>query len=235
MTNYAQGLRPGVIGAGLAGFVLLVLLTLSTVPAGATAVPGSLPSSVSAVVSAAACTATDLNGGFESGAECWTLSGINDGIARIETLGSCFGSNNTKGITFPGGTKALNIRSSLLAPPPPGSSLGVATSVVITFGRSVDFKALSENDDIDAIATPVNLRVRIVPTSGSPVVAAVQSNVLTTSPGTSADGCTTSVGDPRSGMVPSAHIPLTPVRWPGKQAASSSASTAISPARASSP
>lgn len=152
----------------------------------------------------------DLNGGFERGpqglADCWTLSSILDGISRVEDEGSCFGANNTKGITFVDSRiqnkRALNVRSS--APAPEGS-IGIATSDPFTFGTAIHFKALSENDDAIPAPGPVYFEWRLLNAAGDTVLASddVTTNILTTSPGTSNDGCL--VGDVRDGAF-SSHV-----------------------------
>ena len=69
-------------------------------------------------------------------------------IARVETEGSCFGANNTIGITF-NGSRALNVRSS---PSAPLDSTGSATPSPFTMGTALSFRALVEYDD--AIPAP---------------------------------------------------------------------------------
>ena len=134
------------------------------------------------------------NGSFEAGDSGWTLTGLVDGIARIETAGACFGANNTQGITFHG-ARALNVRSS---PGAPVASTGIATSSSFTLGSALHFRALVENDDAMPLTNPVNFEVRILAVDGSILAtSSLQPSILTTSPGTSDDGCL--VGDLRDG------------------------------------
>lgn len=148
----------------------------------------------------------DLNGGFERGvaglADCWTLTSILDGISRVEVEGSCFGANNTKGITLPE-RRSLNVRSS--APAPLGS-VGIATSDPFTFGSGIKFKALSENDDAIPAGDPVLSWWRLLSEDGTVELATgvFVANILTTSPGTTNDGCL--VGDLRDGAFSSHSI-----------------------------
>lgn len=127
-----------------------------------------------------------LNRDFEISGEGWTLVGLLDGIARVEIEGSCFGANNTTGITF-NGNRALNIRSS---PSAPHGSIGIATSHVFTLGKALGFRALVENDDAVPSLDPVSLEVRVLDAGGGLLAThPVKPNILTTSPGTSTDGC----------------------------------------------
>ena len=140
-----------------------------------------------------------INGDFEAGSSGWTLTGSIDfagdiGIARIETEGDCFGANNTMGIAF-NGLHALNVRSS---PRAPLDSVGIATSAPFTLGQAVSFRALAENDDAVPSADPVSFEVRILDGSGGILAThTVRPNILTTSPGTTNDGCL--VGEWRDG------------------------------------
>ena len=135
-----------------------------------------------------------VNGDFEAGATGWTLSGLTDGIARVETQGSCFGANNTLGVTF-AGDRALNVRSSASAP---AGSTGIATSSTFTLGGALSFRALVENDDAVPAPDPVAFEVRILDEAGGVrTTHSVKPSILTTSPGTSNDGCL--VGDLRDG------------------------------------
>ncbi|MSQ09547.1 MAG: hypothetical protein EXR52_00860 [Dehalococcoidia bacterium] len=134
------------------------------------------------------------NGDFELGITGWNLAGIVDGIARVEIEGSCFGANNTKGITF-NGNRALNVRSS---PDAPVGSTGTATSNPFTLGSALGFRALIENDDAVPSPDPVSFEMRVLDAGGGLLAThAVKPNILTTSPGTSTDGCL--VGDLRNG------------------------------------
>lgn len=143
----------------------------------------------------------------------WQQRSIKGGIARVETLGSCFGANNTQGITFPDGERALNVRSS---PGAPVDSVGVATSAPFTLGSAVTFQALSENDDAVPHPDPVSFQVRILEPITSEVWASfdVKTNLLTTSPGTTNDGCL--VGEPRNAPWSTHRIDTSP--WAGRLA-----------------
>ena len=134
------------------------------------------------------------NGDFEDDATGWTLASLLDGIARIEVEGSCFGANNTKGINFNGG-RALNVRSS---PSAPVGSTGIATSSPFAMSTAVSFRALIENDDAVPSPDPVSFEVRVLDAGGGLLAThPVKPAILTTSPGTSNDGCL--VGDLRDG------------------------------------
>jgi len=150
-----------------------------------------------------------LNGGFETAEPpslvAWTFGAIGDGIARAEQEGSCFGANNTTGITF-SGSRALNVRSGPAGDP---ASWGLATYTKgLTFGRGISFRALSENDDAVPASNPVHLEVRLLTEDGQVLAShVVTTNVLTTSPGTSNAGCL--VGDARNGVWSSHRIDTT--------------------------
>ena len=144
------------------------------------------------------------SGDFETGGTGWTFTGLLDGIARVETEGACFGANNTIGITF-AGTQALNVRSS---PGAPHGSTGIATASPFTLGSALRFRALVENDDAAPAPYPVSLELRLLDNDGGVLGGyPVEPRILTTSPGTSADGCL--VGDLRNGDW-SSHIVDTP-------------------------
>ncbi len=150
-----------------------------------------------------------FNGGFETieppHLPGWQLANIGEGIARAEREGSCFGANNTTGITF-NGNRALNIRSSTPGDP---ESWGTATyTMAFTFGRAISFRALSENDDAAPAPRPVHFEVRLLGADGSILAThVVETSVLTTSPGTSNDGCL--VGDARDGVWSSHSVDTT--------------------------
>lgn len=134
-----------------------------------------------------------LNGDFEAGGLGWTFNGAHGGIARVETEGTCFGANNTLGITFPG-RHALNVRSS---PAAPTDSVGMAVSDVFRIGSALTFRALSENDDAAPEPAPVTFDVLLLDPDGKELrLESVRAHVLTTSPGTSNDGCL--VGEARN-------------------------------------
>ena len=117
------------------------------------------------------------------------------GIQRSEREGGCFGANNTRGISL-NGNSALNVRSN--ANGDPATWGGAQSDRPWQLGTALSFLALSENDDAAPVPSPVHFEVRLLSADGGVLAThVVQTNLLTTSPGTSSDGCL--VGEARDG------------------------------------
>jgi hypothetical protein len=141
-----------------------------------------------------------VNGDFETGdLTGWTASGVEEGFATVELEGSCFSSNNTRGIAMKGIFSA-NVRSSA---PAPVTSIGILTSDRFIAGNAIRFIALSENDDGVPAPNPVTLEVLILDDEGGILLSEIiDTNIVTLSLSNSP---ICSLGDIRDGAF-STHI-----------------------------
>jgi len=128
-----------------------------------------------------------FNGSFETGdLSGWTASGQNRGFAEVVRSGSCFSSNNTRGISFHGNF-AVRIRSNH---PGDTNSAGILTSEPFTAGTAIRFLSLTENDDMAKHPGAVVLVVSILNEAGKVLLAReLKTTYVTLSPGNMMHGC----------------------------------------------